>query len=248
MTTTAPFALPVATKVALPTVFPDGLAVREALDRANAHDLTVCGMGPDGVVLRASTRAYLKLGVTADGQVADRILVEGDDAAELDRRLWFTFRGLRDRVAAELRVGAAARDVVRALRALAPIGLDHIGSTYRDDLGSLRLYHLVGGGVIGLEVDPLGAVTAASLLPPQVGQGAVLALEAQDREAPLAWDEPRPARGLRAALDDVLDHKAAVVTVRELDPDGDVVEVVGRGDESTRRYRYRLGGSGKVDA
>jgi hypothetical protein len=241
-----PFTLSYTAKVTLDLSFPDGMTVQDAERKAQAEGMSIAGMGQDYVLLRADSRAYVKLSVSPLGLVAGRLAIEGEDAADLDRRLWFTFRGLREVVAAELRVGAPVRDVLAQLRRLAPVSFDHLTNQYRPDLGSLRLYHFVGGGVIGLEVDPMGTVTAASLLPPKVGQGSVLALEAQERDAPLAWNEPRPVAGLRAALDDVLAKRADIVGVRELDPTGDAIEITGRGDDATRRYRYRLGARGKV--
>ena len=241
-----PFTLPYPIKVTIDLSYPDGMTAQDVERKAHDENMTIAGMGLDYILLRDPRRAYVKVTISQIGLVAGRLIIEGDDAAELDQRLWFTFRGVRDKVTAELRLGAPVRDVVAALRPLAPIGLDHLTTAYRADLGSLRLYHLVGGGVIGLEVDPMGAVTAANLLPPKVGQGTVLALEAQDADSTLAWDPPRPAAGVRAALDDVLARKADVVGVRELDPAGDTIEITGRSDDGTRRFRYHLGGRGKV--
>lgn len=242
----APFTLPYPIKVTLDLQFPDGMTVQDVERAAHTQGMTIAGMGLDYVLLRDPARAYVKVTITPLGLVAGRTIIEGEDAAELDQRLWFTFRGLRDQVQAALRIGAPAREVVAALRALAPIGLDHVTTAYRDDLGSLRMYHFVGGGVIALEVDPVGTVTAAQLLAPKIGQGAVLAIAAQDADSTLAWDEPRVVAGLRAALDDVIARKADVVGARELDDAGDTIEVTGRSNDGTRRYRYDLRGRGKV--
>jgi hypothetical protein len=242
----APFTLPYATKVTLELAYADGLTAQDVERRAHDDGLSIAGMGPDHILLRDPARAYIKLAISPLGLVGGRLIIEGEDAAELDRRLWFTFRGLRDKVAAELKVGAPLRQVIAALRPISPISLDHLTTQYRPDLGGLRLEHLVGGGVIGLEFDTLGTVTAANLLPPKVGQGSVIAIEAQDAGAPPAWDEPRPIAGLRAALDAVIAMPADIAGVRELEPDGDTIEITGRSDEATRRYRYRLGGRGKV--
>jgi hypothetical protein len=241
-----PFTLPASTKVALDVVLADGMTAQDVERQAHDLALSVAAMGPDYVLLRDPSRAYVRVTITPIGLVAGRLVIEGDDAAELDQRLWFTFRGLRDRAQAALTIGAPARQVIAALRALAPIGLEHVTTAYRADLGSLRMYHLVGGGVIALEVDPSGTVTAAQLLAPKIGQGTVLAIAAQDADSTLAWDQPHVVPGLRAALDDVLGRKADIVGVRELDDAGDTIEVTGRNDDGTRRFRYDLRGRGKV--
>jgi hypothetical protein len=241
-----PFTLPYPIKVTLDLSYPDGMTVQAAERKAHDEGMSVAGMAPDYILLRDPARAYVRVMINPLGLVAGREVIEGEDAAELDRRLWFTFRGIKDRVQAALRVGAPAREVIAAVRALAPIGLDHLTTAYRADLGSLRMYHLIGGGVVALEVDPMGTVTAAQLLAPKIGQGTVVALEAQDRDATDAWDGARPAAGLKAALDDVLARKADVVGVRELDFAGDTIEITGRGNDGTRRYRYDLRGRGRV--
>jgi hypothetical protein len=241
----APFTLPPSARAALDTAYPDGMPVQEVARRSPQGGLTVAAMESGGILLRHDNRAYIALAITPDGKVADRKVIEGEDAAELDRRLWFTFRGLRDKIAAELVIGARVRDVIAAIRSFAPIALDHLTTVYRKDLGSLRMYHFVGGGVIALEVDPGGVITATNLLPPKVGQGSVVALAAQDRDAPPAWDAPRSSATVRAALDDVLGRGADPIGVRELDPRGDTIEITGRSDDGTWRYRFHLGGSGR---
>jgi hypothetical protein len=242
-----PFTLPYPIKVTLDLSYPDGMTTEAVERKAHEEGLSIAGLTRDGILLRDPSRAYVKVLVSPLGLVGGREIIEGEDAAELDRRLWFTFRGLKENVQAVLRVGAPAREVIAAVRALAPIGLDHLTTAYRADLGSLRMYHLIGGGVVALEVDPTGTVTAAELLGPKIGQGTVLALEAQDRDATDAWDGARPATSLKAALDDVLARKADVVGVRELDFAGDTIEITGRSNDATRRYRYDLRGRGKVD-
>jgi hypothetical protein len=235
-----PFALPADTRARLATIFPPGLPIMAAAESGLAHGLTMADIRQGAVLLRHQTRAYVRLAVTPAGLVAGHEPVEGDVAAQLDRELWFRFRGLRDKVAVELTIGAPVRAVIAALRALAPIGFDHLTSVYRRDLGSVRMYHLVGGGVIGLEVDAGGTVTGANLLPPMIGQTTVLAIEAQDRAAPVAPGEPLRVRDVRAALDDVVRRRAEIIGVRELDADGTSLEVTARTGGRTTRHRYLL--------